>query len=176
LAQLEQKDISKAVFINGVIISGITLLCPMIISRPEGISMSVAGYKTIPFEYFNEEGESFIVGFRVDSNKTVKPICLLFDKTSSRSESVGIGLLKCSVHDWVDDFQRGEHEFLQVSHNVSEKRLDEMVAYLTSDNSIVRGKLKRVYNAMYKLTYTDIHNTICLYRYLYFRPVEREED
>ena len=142
IAQMRQTDFSKGYFISGVNTNGVDILTPMCISRNQDSYHSLDNFKTIPLRCFNDQNQAFVVGFRVDNNKLVQPLCLAFDD-NNKSEVTGIHILKSSAHDWVNDFRRtSDREHLSISQQISEQKLDEIHRFLTTDNNgnIIRGK------------------------------------
>jgi hypothetical protein len=99
-------------------------------------------FKTIPLRCFNDKSEAFIIGFRVDVNKTVQPLCLEFGDTI-KSNAIGICILKTTVHDWIDNFRKSsDREHLTVSQTISEPNLQDILTFLTTEHNggIIRGK------------------------------------
>jgi hypothetical protein len=99
-------------------------------------------FKTIPFRCFNDRSEAFVVGFRVDVNKMVQPLCLEFDDTT-KCNATGICILKTSTYDWVDNFRKSsDREHLTVTQDISERYLQDILTFLTTENNggIIRGK------------------------------------
>ena len=142
IAQIKQSDYSKGYFINGVNTNGVDILTPICISRNQNSFHSLDNFKTIPNRCFNDLGQAFVIGFRVDNNKLLQPLCLAFDD-NNKCEVAGIHILKSSAHDWVNDFRRtSDREHLSVSQQVSEHKLHDIHRLLTIDNNgnIIRGK------------------------------------
>jgi len=142
LSQMKQYEFTKGYFISGVTTNGITILTPLCMSRIATSFHNLDNFKTIPFRCFNDRSEAFVVGFRVDVNKMVQPLCLEFDDTT-KCNPTGICILKTSTYDWVENFRKSsDREHLTVTQAISERYLQDILTFLTTENNggIIRGK------------------------------------
>ena len=137
IAIIEHTVKFNGTFINGIIVDGVQLLAPMSISRKPEVTLGFDNFKSIKAKYFDLSGSAWIAGFRVNTDKSVHPLMLVFNQLG---HVISIEAMVSTASEFVKNLKLGEYQHLLIKQQVPEEVLFLMYTTLTSDlNVAIKG-------------------------------------